>query len=93
MPEAPLLLGLAALAVLSNFAALVAYGLDKRRAGRGERRISERTLVLLGAPGPLGAWTGVFVFRHKTRKPWFLARLALASAALPALAIGWLATR
>ena len=93
MPEERLLLALAGLAVGLNLIAFAAYALDKRRAARGERRISERALVLLGVPGPLGAWAGVFVLRHKTLKPWFLLRLALASALLPAAAAGWVATR
>jgi uncharacterized membrane protein YsdA (DUF1294 family) len=47
----------------------VAYGLDKRRAIRGERRVPERRLhglELLG--GWPGALVGQTVFRHKRRK-------------------------
>ena len=49
--------------------AFVAYGIDKRRAARGERRIPEARLhgiELLG--GWPGALLGARVFRHKTRK-------------------------
>lgn len=49
------------------------YGLDKRRAGNGGRRFSERTLHLLAF---LGGWPGALLgqrqFRHKTRKVPFL---------------------
>lgn len=70
---------------LSLFA-FAAFALDKRRARRGGRRLRESTLLALGALGPPGAWAAVLLLRHKTRKPWFLVRLALLSAVLPALA-------
>jgi uncharacterized membrane protein YsdA (DUF1294 family) len=54
-------------------------GLDKRKAIKQRRRISESTLLalafLLGAPGVLIA---MFVFRHKTKKPLFLVLVPLA---------------
>jgi uncharacterized membrane protein YsdA (DUF1294 family) len=59
-------LGLVAVTSLASFAA---YGLDKRRAGIGGRRVPERTLHLLAL---LGGWPGAILgqrqFRHKTRK-------------------------
>ncbi len=46
-----------------------AYGLDKRRAGRGDVRIAERTLQTMAL---LGGWPGALLgqrqFRHKTQK-------------------------
>lgn len=51
-----------------NGIAFCAYGLDKRRAVRGEWRISERTLLLLAfLGGAAGAFLGMKVFHHKTR--------------------------
>lgn len=51
-----------------NGIAFCAYGLDKRRAVRGEWRISERTLLLLAFfGGAAGAFLGMKVFHHKTR--------------------------
>lgn len=50
-----------------------AYGLDKRRAGNGGRRVPERTLHVLAF---LGGWPGAMLgqrqFRHKTKKLSFL---------------------
>ena len=50
----------------------IAYGLDKRRAGNGGRRVSERTLHLMAF---LGGWPGALFgqrqFRHKTQKMSF----------------------
>lgn len=52
--------------------AFIAYGLDKRRAGGPKRRVSERTLHVLGL---LGGWPGALAarrrFRHKTQKASF----------------------
>jgi uncharacterized membrane protein YsdA (DUF1294 family) len=53
--------------------AFAAYSLDKRRAGRGEWRISERTLhaiELLG--GWPGAWLAQRVYRHKWRQTHYM---------------------
>ena len=47
----------------------VVYGIDKRQAKKGGRRISEARLhwlALLG--GWPGAWAGQQFFRHKTQK-------------------------
>ncbi len=55
-----------------NLTALALFGVDKRRAVRGGRRIPER--VLLGVAvigGSVGAIGGMLSFRHKTCKPRF----------------------
>lgn len=55
-----------------NVAALILYGIDKRRAKKGKWRISEA--VLLGSAvigGSAGAWIGMKVFRHKTKHAKF----------------------
>ena len=52
-----------------NLLAFLAMWWDKRRAQKGEWRISEAglfTLVLLG--GGFGGIAGMYVFRHKTKK-------------------------
>lgn len=60
--------------VLMSAVAFGLYFLDKRRAGRGEWRISEWTLHGIEL---LGGWPGAFlaqrVFRHKWRKARYMA--------------------
>lgn len=52
--------------------AFVAYGVDKRRARIGSRRVSEKSLHLLAlAGGWPGALAAQQVFRHKTQKLGF----------------------
>ena len=68
---------LVAVLVVLNVVSFALFGIDKRRANRGAWRISEATLIGSGAIcGTVGAWLGVYVFRHKTRKRSFLIRLA-----------------
>lgn len=64
-----------------NAGVFALYGVDKRRAARGEWRISERTL-LLGAwlLGGVGAYAGMRLFRHKTLHRAFAVGVPLAAA-------------
>lgn len=76
--------------LLWNGCTLLLMGLDKFKARRGSRRISERTLLLaafaLGGPGAL---LGSMLFRHKSRKRKFRVLLPLAVLAnLTVLAAG-----
>ena len=79
--------------IVANFVAFAAFGLDKAAAEAGRQRIAEATLLrwaLLG--GTPGAYAGRALFRHKTRKQPFCARLhRIAILQLLALAawIGW----
>ena len=55
-----------------NLAALVVMGLDKHRSRVQRERIPESVLLglaLLG--GSVGVLGGMYLFRHKTRKPKF----------------------
>lgn len=67
-----------------NLWAFVLFGFDKRRARKGGQRVPEARLLwtaFLG--GLLGAWTGVVLFRHKTRKTSFRIRLFLVTVINP----------
>jgi uncharacterized membrane protein YsdA (DUF1294 family) len=56
-----------------NFAAFVMYGIDKRKAIRGKWRTPESALLGIAiAGGSLGAWAGMYAFRHKTRHKKFV---------------------
>ena len=68
--------------VLINYIAFSLYHLDKERAIKGKRRISEKNLLTVAAfGGTLGAWIGMSKYRHKTKKLsfklWFYAILIL----------------
>ena len=55
-----------------NIIAFLAMGIDKWKAKNGAWRIPEQTLmslVLLG--GGIGGIAGMYIFRHKTKKPRF----------------------
>lgn len=68
--------------VVMSAASFIAYGLDKRQAVNGGRRVSERSLHLMAF---LGGWPGALMaqrqFRHKTQKVpfrivfWFVVAL------------------
>lgn len=69
-----LVLGLIAALLLAvvNLLAFAAFGIDKKLAQAGDRRISEDTLLSLALfGGSAGAYAGRRVFRHKTRKQPF----------------------
>jgi len=54
--------------VIWNLIVFVVYGLDKRKAKRGDWRISEKALLLMAAfMGGTGALFGMRIFRHKTK--------------------------
>lgn len=55
-----------------NLVALVTFYLDKRKAVRGMWRTKEEKLLAVAFIGPFGACIGMYLFRHKTRKPLFV---------------------
>ena len=57
--------------VIINLTAFAVFGIDKKRAKKGQWRIPEKTLFLsaiLG--GSIGAILGMYIFHHKT-KHWY----------------------
>ena len=63
---------LTAYLVLVNAAAFILMLTDKQNARRSSWRIPERTLIGVAAiGGSIGAMAGMYLFRHKTRKPKF----------------------
>ena len=57
---------------LVNVLAFALFGIDKAKARNGSWRIPEKTLITSAILfGALGAWIGMKVFHHKTRKPLF----------------------
>ena len=79
------------LLIALNLLAFVLIGLDKARAAAGStRRVAERTLLLVAALGGSGgAYTGRALFRHKTRKQPFSARLHAIAAVQLLVLLGW----
>lgn len=57
--------------LILNGIALALFGIDKQRAVNEQYRISEHTLLTAAFFGPIGAYTGMRIFRHKIRKPLF----------------------
>jgi uncharacterized membrane protein YsdA (DUF1294 family) len=56
---------------VANLLAFGAFALDKWKAQRSARRISETTLLAFAFLGPAGALCAMRLCRHKTRKPKF----------------------
>jgi uncharacterized membrane protein YsdA (DUF1294 family) len=78
--------------LLVNLLTYAVYWLDKRRAERGGRRISENELLLWAlAGGTVGAIVAMRRLRHKTRKRSF--RFAFCFVVLLQAAAVWLVLR
>ncbi|KMQ68985.1 hypothetical protein ACM39_06830 [Chryseobacterium sp. FH2] len=57
----------------ANLFSFIVFGLDKRKAIRHQRRISENNLLLVSLfGGTIGAICGMLLFRHKISKFSFL---------------------
>jgi len=66
----------------ASVVALAAFVIDKRRARRGSRRVPERWLHALSLMGGWpGSLVGIFLARHKSRKPRFVVITFIAAAA------------
>ncbi len=59
--------------VIMNIMGLAVMGIDKNRAKHHVWRISETTLFLVSfLGGSIGTWTGMYLFRHKTKHWYFV---------------------
>ena len=55
--------------IIINIIGFLAMGIDKHKAKMGNRRIPENTLFLFTVlGGGIGTISGMYVFRHKTKK-------------------------
>ncbi len=55
-----------------NIVAFFLYGLDKQKARMNRWRISEKALLMAAVVGgSVGAYAGMKMFSHKTKKPKF----------------------
>lgn len=57
--------------LILNVIALAVFGIDKYRAVSDKYRIPEKRLLTAAFFGPIGAYAGMRIFRHKIRKPLF----------------------
>ncbi|PRY82832.1 DUF1294 domain-containing protein [Alkalibacterium olivapovliticus] len=63
---------IAGVLVLINLHSLILFYVDKQRAIKKQYRLSEKRLLLSAIVfGGVGAWIGMNVFRHKTRRTIF----------------------
>lgn len=58
--------------VILNAISLIVFGVDKLKSKRRGWRIPESKLLLGAILAPFGAYAGMLLFRHKTRKVKFL---------------------
>ena len=61
-----------------NLISLAQFWIDKKKADKQKMRISEKTLFLTAIlGGALGAWIGMYAFRHKTKHWYFVVLIPL----------------
>lgn len=59
--------------VIMNIIGLAVMGIDKAKAKRHAWRIPEKVLFLASLlGGSIGTWTGMYLFRHKTKHWYFV---------------------
>jgi hypothetical protein len=58
--------------LIINIITFITYGIDKYKSIKHKYRISEATLIILAIiGGSIGAFFGMIVFHHKTKKKKF----------------------
>lgn len=76
--------------VLINLISLMIFGMDKKKAEKGLFRFSERFLLALAFfGGALGIWTGMHLYRHKTKKAKFYIGIPLVLLLQSLVAVLW----
>jgi uncharacterized membrane protein YsdA (DUF1294 family) len=60
------------LLIIVNGMALITFGVDKLQSKKRGWRVPESRLLLIAFFGPFGAYAGMLLFNHKTRKIKFL---------------------
>ena len=63
--------------IVINALTFITFAADKFKAFRNKYRISEKSLLIMSVFGIFGGLAGMFIFRHKIRKPLFLGGLPL----------------
>jgi len=64
--------------IIMNILAFCLYGVDKRKARKGQFRIAEKYLLSVASlGGATGAFIGMRLFRHKTKKKKFTITIPL----------------
>ena len=59
--------------IIINIITIIIYGIDKYKSIKHKYRISEKTLIILAIlGGPFGAFLGMLIFHHKTKKKKFM---------------------
>lgn len=59
--------------LIINIITFIIYGIDKYKSIKHKYRISENTLIILAIlGGSLGAFFGMIIFHHKTKKKKFI---------------------
>ena len=59
--------------IIMNVVTFAAFGIDKRKAVEGRRRIPIVTLLMFSIMGgSIGGLLAMYLFRHKTKKSYFV---------------------
>ncbi len=70
-----------------NIVSFALFAIDKHKAVKNKWRIPEATLILSSVFGIFGGFCGMYIIRHKTKKPKFFIGLPLILIAEIALAV------
>lgn len=69
---------IAAYFIIMNIAGLLVMYMDKHKARKHKWRIPEKTLFIVSLlGGSIGTWSGMYIFRHKTKHWYFVVGMPL----------------